>query len=323
MHVDVHVRAYIVLSVCACCLLGDDVIAMIDIEKMLSPAAPPAVNTLSSSWISFSRDWSCSDARHYRLHTFFLSGCIWFNELWFDVCWRALYSSNMFSNPLLITHSCSVWVFCKQRWLNWINWLLGCLWTVCYKIMRKQNWDLTSVIVVWHLYYTRCPQPEVLSRWHRSDCLIRSHSCTVPERLSPSFFLSSLPLFCHLHLFAFTLRILSCSPCFSLFFCLFDFFWSQPHSITFFFSFSIWTPDVALAFSFPLPLFSTFSQPVGCVIVQQRQTDRVTAEVKGTGWSSTLQVLTRFSSVEAKGQHRPLLVAWRRILSPISNYSHL
>lgn len=115
----------------------------------------------------------------------------------------------------------------------------------------------------------------------------------------PSSFSSppSLPLSCRLHLFAFTLRSLMfplpLPPSLPLWFLL------VTTSLYHIFSpFQILTPDSPPSFSFLLPLlFFYLSQPVGCVIVQWRWTDRVMTEVMGTGWGSTQQVLTYFSPV--------------------------
>lgn len=149
----------------------------------------------------------------------------------------------------------------------------------------------------------------VLSCWHRSDCLIRSHSCTVPESLSPSLPLSFAPDFISLpSLFALP-HAPPASPSFSGSLIAFG------HHLTLsrlLFRFNSWWPTLLLLPS----LFLYLSQPVGCVIVQWRQTDRLTAEVKGTGWGSTLQVLAHLSPVEAEGWLRPILVAPTIVLSP-------
>ncbi len=146
----------------------------------------------------------------------------------------------------------------------------------------------------------------VLSRWHRSDCLIRSHSCTVPEPLSSLLSSSSL---CFHSLLSLSV---SYSPSLCLPLYLFDFFWSPPpHSITF-----------SLPFNFnsrrpTLPFFLPFSACWLC-------NSAAKADWQGDDWDDGdwLKFNTA-GPVEAKGWPGPLLIAWTTVLSPCFNYRRL
>ncbi len=204
-----------------------------------------------SSWISFSGDWNLPNAWLCKLHVTLYRRHL---DLYFNVRQRAFYSFDESQYTLLMTSVRNDGLVVRVG--------STALLAICEQILvqnhqkAKLGFDVSDgcFCAAWALLLFEISTAGVLSRWHRSDCLIRSHSCAVPEPLSPPFSLlfSSLSLSCHPHLFAFTPLSLSLSlssyPSLSLLLCLFDFFWSPPHFIKFSlpFNFNSWWPTLLL-----------------------------------------------------------------------------
>lgn len=164
---------------------------------------------------------------------------VWMCSLCMHVWWRVLHSSDMFHYLLLIGQ------FIAQ---------------ILVQTHEETELGLTSAMGVFVLAASTILDvlsAGVLSCWHRSDCLIRSHSCTVPEPLSLTitlslFFFSSFSRRLHLLLsLSLMFPLLPSHPPLPLWFLL------VTTSPSHFLSLSILTPG-GLSFSFPLPLRSSF-----------------------------------------------------------------